>query len=79
MAKKASAYVVELCEKHFARFTGNEIDGITFHKHCWYWRLVARNGKTLAHSENYNTRRARDNTTMRLAMALGAEVRKGKV
>ena len=76
MAKK-SAYVVELCEKTVTSYS-DWGKPLSVGKRFW-WRLVARNGKTLAHSENYNTRRARDNTTMRLAMALGAEVRKGKV
>ena len=76
MAKKASAYVIELCEKQFARFTGNEI---TFHKRFW-WRLRSSgNWKILAPSEMLNTKRARDAVALPLAKALGAEVREGKV
>lgn len=40
----------------------------------WWWALRARNGKTLAHSENYTTRRAALQTARRLARALGIEV-----
>ena len=36
----------------------------------WAWRLMARNGKTLAHSEEYNTKRARDDTVDNLCAEL---------
>jgi len=42
-----SAYIVELCGSRWSP---------------WWWRLRARNGKILAHSEDYTTKRARDKT-----------------
>jgi len=56
-----SAYIVELCGSRWSP---------------WWWRLRARNGKILAHSEDYTTKRARDKTALRLAKELGAEVRR---
>lgn len=33
----------------------------------WYWRIVARNGETIAHSESYSTRRAAIKTARNFA------------
>jgi len=56
-----SAYIVEVCVSRWSP---------------WWWRLVARNGKILAHSQTmYTTKRARDREALRLAKELGAEVR----
>ena len=35
-----------------------KIEVIQSAKGRYYWRIVARNGRTLAHSEQYNTKRA---------------------
>ena len=67
MSRKKSAYIVELCE--------SDLDWVPFR--CW-WRLCARNGHTLAHSKNYTTKHARNKPALRVAKALGAEVRAGK-
>jgi uncharacterized protein YegP (UPF0339 family) len=43
--------------------------------HEWWWTLKsATNGKTLAHSETYRTRRARNKTAHELAAKLGARI-----
>ena len=74
MAKK-SAYVVELREWYGARFIG----GCTTYVTRYWWRLRSSgNWRILGHSENYMTKRARDKTALRLAKALGAEVREAK-
>ena len=36
----------------------------------WYWRLRSRNGRTLAHSENYSHRSLAAKTAKRIAMRL---------
>ena len=67
--RKKSAYIVELCQ-------GLRVE-LRYGQGSW-WRLYARNGRILAHSETYTTKRARDKTALRLAKALRAEVREAK-
>ena len=40
----------------------------------WYWRLVARNGETLAHSESYSRRGSARRSARKIAVALAAEL-----
>lgn len=42
------------------------------------WKLVAGNGRILAHSESYSSRTKRDATVKRLASALGLVVVEAK-
>jgi uncharacterized protein YegP (UPF0339 family) len=41
---------------------------------AWYWRIVAVNGRVLAHSETYVRRSSALKTAQRLAKALKVEV-----
>lgn len=42
------------------------------------WRLVAVNGRILAHSEEYSSKRARDDTVNKLSKMLGLMIEEGK-
>lgn len=50
----------------------HRFDRLTFWGRCWFFRVVDRNnGKTVAQSEAYNSRAARDHTADRLDRAFG--------
>jgi len=73
--KKKSAYVVELCQRSYAKF-GDMRPGSV--KRYW-WRLRSSgNWRILGHSEMLNTKRARDAVALPLAKALGAQVREAE-
>ena len=75
MAKKASAYVIELCERTFMTISSGQARRV---KRFW-WRLRSSgNWRILAPSEMLNSKRARDAVALPLAKALGAEVREAK-
>jgi uncharacterized protein YegP (UPF0339 family) len=38
---------------------------------CWFWRMLAHNGETLAHSEGYVSREACEQTVHPVADQLG--------
>lgn len=38
---------------------------------CWFWRMLAHNGETLAHSEGYTSREACEQTVHPVADQLG--------
>lgn len=44
----------------------------------WYWRLLSRNGRVLAHSEVYNNRGDARKTAKRLATALNCALEEPK-
>jgi len=35
---------------------------------AWYWKIVSRNGRTLAHSEIYNSKQSAIKTAVQVAM-----------
>jgi len=40
-------------------------------KTLWFWRLLSVNGKTLAHSESYSSKRHACKTASKIAKAMG--------
>ncbi len=36
----------------------------------WFWRLIARNGKTVAHSETYSSKQKARKTAKKLSLRL---------
>ena len=47
-------------------------------KEKWAWRLVADNGETLAHSEEYESKQARDDTVKVISEKTGLACEEAK-